>query len=443
MRYSTDTYTVAGRNPDGSVIRLVQPQCAMAIVDYRNGYITALIGGRQAPTGSMQFNRSYQSTMPVGSSIKPLAVYGPAIEKGSGAGTVYYDYQMKIEGWDSVNGYPANNSRSYSGRTTMRRAFVQSLNVTAAQALMYDVGLDDAYNTLVNLGVEPSHISKTGSGLALGSSGITPLEMAGAYSAIANMGEYIQPIAFTRVEDHNGNVILDMLSKQQRRRVFSESTAWQITNLMRDVATSNSRTNVPGQTVYGKTGTNSDNRGVFFAGFTGYYVGCVWIGSDAYKPLTSSAQGGVYGAPLFAAVMTEVHKGLPNKPANSVDPASIGVQKVEYCDHSGKLATEACPSKHTDYGCPEKMEPCDLHRHVTICKTSGMLATEFCPESERETATIILVPQRGLLHYMYYNENNRFISLIGTPVTSMSSCKLHTQHDGQNDSTPDAGENEG
>ncbi len=428
MRYSADSYTVIGRNPDGSVIRLTQPQAAVAAVDYRNGYIVALVGGRQAPNGSLEFNRSYQSTMPVGSSIKPIAVYGPAIEKGCGVGSVYYDYQMKINGWDSEKGYPANNSRTYSGLVTMRRAFVGSLNTSAAQALLYDVGLDDSYNTLIKLGVDPDHISKTGSGLALGSSGIPPLEMAGAFSCIANGGIYIEPIAFTKITDKNGNVIVDMLARQETRRVFTESTAYQITSMMRDVATSNSRTNVPGQTVYGKTGTNSENRGVFFAGFTGYYTGCIWIGSDAYKQLPSNAQGGVYAAPLFASVMKAIHKGLPDRlPVSAdVDPASIGVEMIQYCNISGKKATSSCPSTHTDYGNPANVPDCDVHKTVQICSESHALAKSTCPAECLTTATLIMIPQKGALNYMYYNEHSRFVAITGgEPTLNMSSCKVH------------------
>ena len=115
---------------------------------------------------------------------------------------------------------------------------------------MYDVGLDRAYDTLVQLGVDPEHISKTGSGLALGSSGITPLEMAGAFSCIANMGVYNEPIAFTKLEDKNGNVIIDMLAKQDTHRVFSESTAWQLIDLLYTVVNSGAtRARVSGQTV--------------------------------------------------------------------------------------------------------------------------------------------------------------------------------------------------
>ncbi len=429
MRSSTDNYTVVGTNPDGSVIRLVQPQAAMAVVDFRNGHIIALVGGRQAPTGSLQFNRSYQSTMPVGSSIKPISVYAPAIEKGAGIGSVYYDFQMRIKGWgtDADKGYPANNSRSYNNAPVqMRRAITASLNTTAAQALMYDVGLDDSYNYLKKMGVPEEHISKTGSGLALGSSGITPLEMAGAYTAIANLGTYIEPIAFTKIVDKDGNIIVDMESKQEKRRVFSESTAWQITDMMRSVALGNSRTNVPGQTVYGKTGTNSDNKGVFFAGFTGYYVGCTWIGSDAYKSLVSSAQGGGYAAPLFAAVMKAVHKGLPNKAANDVDPESIGVVKMQYCSVSGKKATAACPSTHTEYGNPASIPDCELHSTVKICNASGGLATDYCPSNGITEKSITMVPSSGILNDMYNNNHSIFVRVAGEAVLNMSKCSVHS-----------------
>ncbi len=430
MRYESDSYTIIGRNPDGTVIRLVQPQAAVAVMDYRTGYVVALVGGRQAPSGSLEFNRAYQSTMPVGSSIKPIAVYAPAIENGKNIGSVYYDYAMPLEGWDSAKGYPANNSRSYSGLVTMRKAFVNSLNTSAAQALLYDVGIENSYNTLVNLGVKPEHISKTGSGLALGSSGITPLEMAGAFSAIANMGEYVEPIAFTKVERADGTVRIDMLKQQERRRVFSESTAWQVTDMMRSVATSGikNRIAVPGQTVYGKTGTNSESRGVFFAGFTGYYTCCVWVGSDAYKPLQSNAQGSAYAGPLFAAVMKELHKGLPDKKANTVDPATIGVKKLRYCSVTGMLASSSCLKTHTEYGNPKEMKYCNLHKVVQICTESGMLATATCPKDKVEKQSVIhSVPSSGLLRHMYRVSNASFVSAAGKLANQLQPCNIqHT-----------------
>lgn len=427
MRYESDSYTIIGRNPDGTVIRLVQPQTAVAVMDYRTGYVVALVGGRQAPSGSLEFNRAFQSTMPVGSAIKPIAVYAPAIEAGKSIGSVYYDYAMPLEGWDSAKGYPANNSRSYSGLVTMRKAFVNSLNTSAAQALLYDVGIENSYNTLISLGVDPDHISKTGSGLALGSSGITPLEMAGAFSAIANMGEYIEPIAFTKVERADGSVRIDMLQQQERRRVLSESTAWQVTDMMRSVATSGIKNKiaVPGQTVYGKTGTNSESRGVFFAGFTGYYTCCVWVGSDAYKPLQSNAQGSAYAGPLFSAVMTELHKGLPDKKANDVDPATIGVKKLKYCSVTGMLASSSCVTTHTEYGNPTNMKYCNVHKVVQICTESGMIATASCPKDKvQKQSAIYTLPKTGLLAHMYKVSNTSFVAAAGKMMNQLEQCNI-------------------
>lgn len=426
MRYESDSYTISGRNPDGTVIRLVQPQCAVAVMDYHNGHIIALVGGRQAPTGSLQFNRAYQSTMPVGSSIKPIAVYAPAIEAGLGVGSVFYDEAFTIKGWDSENGYPMNNSRSFAGKVTMRKAFVNSLNTSAAQALLYNVGIENSVKTLENLGIAPDHISATGSGLALGSSGITPLEMAGAFSAIANLGVYIEPIAFTKIVDQNGNTVIDKESAQTKNRVFSQSTAWQVASMMRDVATGGiaSRVAVSGQTVYGKTGTNSESRGVFFAGFTGYYTCCVWIGSDAYKPLQSNAQGSQYAGPLFSAVMNALHQGKPNKAFSDVKPETIGVQEVEYCDVSGNLASPSCLDTHTDYGAPSKMQTCDMHKTVEICTDSGNLATDKCPQAKRQTKSAALIPKSGMLNNIYYNYNEYFITIAGTPYDQLSYCTV-------------------
>ncbi len=427
MRYESDSYTVIGRNPDGTVIRLTQPQAAVAVMDYHNGYVVALVGGRQAPSGSLQFNRAYQSTMPVGSSIKPIAVYAPAIEAGKGIGSVYYDYAMPIKGWDSAKGYPANNSRSYSGLVTMRKAFVNSLNTSAAQALLNDVGIENSFNTLVKLGVNPEHVSKTGSGLALGSSGITPLEMAGAFSAIANMGVYIEPIAFTKIEDKNGNIVIDMKEKQEKRRVFAESTAWQVTDMMRSVATSGikNRIAVAGQTVYGKTGTNSESRGVFFAGFTGYYTCCVWVGSDAYKPLQSNAQGSSYAGPLFSAVMNVLHKGLPNKAANTIAPASIGVKRLRFCSVTGMLASNSCLVTHTEYGVSTNMKYCNVHKVMEICSESQMLATANCPKDKVVKQSVMhSVPSSGILKYMYTASNANFIAAAGKLASQLTACTI-------------------
>lgn len=438
MLYSTDNYTVVGQNPDGSVIRLIQPQVSVSVVDYHNGYIVALVGGRQAPTGSRQLNRATQSAQPVGSSIKPLTVYGPAIELGAGIGSIYYDVAAPLNGWTGGNGYPQNNNRSFAGRTTVRKCIVNSTNVTAAQALLYDVTVERAYQYLKDLNVTMDKINKTPAGLALGTSGITTLDMAGAYTAFANMGVYVEPITFTKVEDKDGNVVLDMLAMQDKHRVYSESTAWQIIDCMRSVGEATSSASVKGQTVYGKTGTVSEHRGAFFAGFTGYYIGMVWLGSDNYRPLPDSVGGTSGAAPIFSAVMTPLHAGLENKKATDVDPETIGVVKMKYCDISGKRATDACQKTHTEYGNPENIPDCDLHKLVKICSASGKQVTQYCPEEECTETVIITVPQSGYLRDLYLNNYKLFVNTVGgAPTMQVSSCNVHTEF-GTITPTPDA-----
>lgn len=432
MRYDSDKYTIIGRNPDGTAIRLIQPQASSVIIDYRTGQIKAMVNGRQTSSGRKEFNRPYQSTMPVGSSIKPIAVYGPALDKGRAPGTIYYNQPTPIQGWGTEKGYPSNYGNSgYNGNVTMREGLRRSLNTVAAQILMYDVGIETAKNYLINLGVNPDHINADGPGLALGSSGITPLEMAGAYTAIANLGEYIQPISFTKITDRNGNVILDMVARQERRQVFKQSSAWLLIDMLYtnlNTAGNISQAVFKGQTIYGKTGTNSDQRGVFFTGFTGYYVASCWVGSDAYKPLISSATGAKYAAPLWHDIMEPIHKGLENKPATTVTPEELGIKKLKFCKYSGRLATSACPETVEDYGVESELilDPCPSHVELRICTQTGGIATDLCPSYT--VKKFKLLPPGTELEYLYHNHPDIFSRYYGSvdTIQGYSPCTVHT-----------------
>lgn len=428
MRYDSDKYTNDGKNPDGSYRTLIQPQAASVVVDYRNGYITAMVGGRQAPTGLKTYNRAYRSTMPVGSAIKPIAVYAPAIEAGLAPGTIFYDTRSPIRNWDTELGYPRNyNDKGYSGAMTMRTALTKSTNTVAAQMLMYYVGAENSYNTLVALGVDPAHINRDGPGLALGTSGVTPLEMAGAYSAIANMGVYIQPISFTKIVDKNGVTILDMLAKQERRQVFSQSTAYMMIDLLNYALTANkSKALLSGQTVGGKTGTTMESRGVFFAGFSGYYTCAVWIGSDAYKPLVSSSTGASHAAKLWHNIMSPLHEGLANRPIADLDADSLGIKKVKFCKYSGKLATDACPETVSDIGLYSDLitDVCTSHQKVVICTDTNCIATSSCVHTKE--ISVLTLPTKGQLLYMYNNHHDIYSQYWDEPTGNITICGLHT-----------------
>lgn len=195
------------KNSDGTIDEVVQPQTAAVVIDYRTGHIVAMVGSRDEPTRKKLLNRAYQSNMPIGSSIKPVAVYAEALESGASPNSVLLNFASAIEGYGG-RGYPGGGL-STQGPVTLRTGVVKSLNVVAARTLFEYVGTQKSKETLVELGIDPSHINADGPGLALGTSGISMLELTAAYSALANDGTYLEPVAFTRVEDAQGNVILD------------------------------------------------------------------------------------------------------------------------------------------------------------------------------------------------------------------------------------------
>lgn len=428
MRYDADKYSIIGTNPDGSAQTLIQPQAASTVIDYRTGYIVAMVGGRQAPTALKTYNRAYQSTMPVGSSIKPIAVYGPAIEAGLAPGSIMYDTKSPIRNWDTEFGYPRNyNDSGYRGALSLRSALTKSTNTVAAQILMYYVGAENSYNTLVALGVNPEHIQRDGPGLALGTSGIPTLEMAGAYSAIANMGQYIQPISFTKITDKDGNIVLDMLARQERRQVFKSSTAYQLIDMLTSaLRTNKSKALIDGQTVGGKTGTTMESRGVFFSGFSGYYACAVWIGSDNYKPLASSTTGSSHAAKLWHNIMAPLHDALENKPIADLDADSLGIKKVEFCKYSGKLATEHCKDTFVDIGLYSDLitDPCTCHGEETICMDTGCIATPFCPNTKK--IEILNLPDKGQLPFMYENYRDIYRQYWEDPTPLLLLCGQHS-----------------
>ena len=382
MRYSNDR-TERSSLGGGEYITLVQPQAAAAVMDWHTGELVAIVGGRSEPVQKLQLNRAYQTSMPVGSSLKPLSVYGPAFDLGYSPGTPVLNLPIPITGWyidGNTLGFPQNyGGGGYTGVESMRYAMTKSHNTSTAHVLMDYVGIENSVTYLLKLGVDPNHILATGSGLALGSSGISVIEMATAFGAVANMGEYQESYAFTQVLNPDGSTYIDVQQVQLTRQVFKQSTAWLLMSVLYNCVGSSgtgSRANFGNISVLGKTGTNSNNIGVFFAGMTGYYSGAVWIGSDKYRPLTSDATGGSYAAPLWAAVMQAVHyvTGCTTDQAITTrSPESVGLVQMTVCGVSGMLPTSAC--RHdangyeliTDYylSGTEPTQSCNMHRVVS------------------------------------------------------------------------------
>ena len=434
-------------NPDGTINEKAQPQAASVIIDHTKNEIVAMVGGRTPPQQAKEFNRAYQSVIQVGSSIKPLAVYGPALDLGASPATVIINAPIRIDGWDTERGYPNNfGGGGFTGVSTLRNAIVRSLNYCAGRLLLENVGLETSANYLELLGVNSDHISVTGSGLSLGTSPITPLEMAVAYSVIANGGVFRPCYAFSRVVDGFGNTILDAekLKNEGAREVFKPDTDWMLVDLLKNAVNSGTGGNakINGITTAGKTGTNSDFHGVFFAGFTPYYTASIWIGHDGGAALSSAAQGGNAAAPLWKAIMQPLHNGLADKPILPGTAEELGWSRVRICAVSGMRATDVCEldtkfKPVTEYVRAQDApkDRCTLHRKADICTESKLPVSEYCPkEVEIRDSEYLFIDKKSPLYALRTIPNDTLqgyfegiVMEIDRPKDTDYVCNLHTE----------------
>lgn len=428
---------------DGTVIETVEPQAAAVVIDYRTGELRAVIGGRDEPSVRKGINRASQSYTEVGSSIKPLAVYGPALDLGYSPASITYNMDGPIVGWNTEKGYPSGGLDSRYGPVTFRRALMSSLNVPASRILMDDVTPAISAQYLYNLGASEDKINVDGAGLALGTSGLTPIQMSAAYATIANGGVYNKPLSFTKVLDASGNVILDADEVRETHRVFQESTAWLLVDMMTDAVKSGTGTKakITDMTVAGKTGTNSDYASVYFAGITPYYVSTLWVGHDyPVNKLKKGSSGGDEAAPLWQAYMSKILEGMEDKPIIDADPTSLGLVKRTICPVSGLLATDACKddADHkpvTDWFLADKAptEYCDMHVTVSICSAENAIATQFCPPELLQTISYILIRPDNPL---YAFDDEYLLKALPTAVrtelsteefvASLKTCTVHS-----------------
>jgi len=395
---------------------LPQPQAAAVVMD-KEGYLKAIVGGRTPPTNKRELNRAMTPVM-MGSTIKPVSVYGPALEEGESPATIYHNIPVKIEGWAADQDFPRNyGGGGYTGPTSMREGLRRSLNVVAAQTLTYDVGFETSKTYLEGLGIDPSHIQVNGSGLALGTSSITPVELAGAYSAISNGGTFNDPISVLKVIDKDGNTIIDRTQNRLQRKIFSESTSWLLVDMLKDAAKNGTGKNalIPGMTVAGKTGTNTEYKGVAFAGFTPYYTGVVWIGHDEGKPLGDGVQGARYAAPLWQAFMARIHEeaGLEDRDILDKGPEELGLVQKRICKISGKLAGSNCPSEDVivDWFNPSSVptETCTQHGVIQVCEETGKFPAPYCPDEAIATKSVYFLESSSPYWQLSQSEINKWI----------------------------------
>lgn len=282
-------------------------QSAMAVVDTNNGAVLAMIGGRDY-TVRRGLNRATQMRRQPGSALKPLAVYGPALELGYTTASVLLDEKTSFGGYT-----PRNAGDRYYGLVTMRTAIRNSLNTTAVR-LLEEIGLDASIQYLNKMGI-PTRNSDRNLSLALGSMtyGVTPVELAAAYVPYANGGIYHQPYCVEKIETVDGSNVYER--KDSGKQVLSAQNAFLMTSLLQSVVSSGTGTrmlaaNTP---IAGKTGTVSmtgGNRDIWMTAYTPEISVAVWMGydqTDAKHKISNGITGGRNTASLAAAFFKKAY----------------------------------------------------------------------------------------------------------------------------------------
>ena len=377
--------------PNGeSITYTMQPQASMTVIDQSTGEVKAIVGGRGDKTANKTLNRATDTKRQPGSTFKILSAYAPALDIGGMTLASVQDdapYTYSNAAHTPVNNY----DKSYRGFTTIREGITYSINIVAVKTLT-DIGVDIGYEYLQNFGFSTLCDSDRTQALALGgiTNGVTNLELTAAYATIANGGTYTKPRFYTKILDHDGNVLID--NTPQTHTVLKETTAWLLTNAMEDVLTNGTGrpAHFNGMPQAGKSGTTSSDRDALFAGYTPYYTCVVWGGYDDNAELSYTT----YPKTLWKSVMGRIHENLDYKDFNKPD----GITTATVCKKSGKLAVAGlCDSDprgsmvESEYfasGTVPK-DYCDHHVRVTIDLSTGGIATDTCPEELRSSNVYI------------------------------------------------------
>ena len=387
--------TIVGVNDevyDESISLTPQPQVSLTVEDQHTGYVVAMVGGRGTKEGSKTLNRATDSKRQPGSTFKIVAVYAPALDSaGLTLATMINDAPFNY-----ANGRPVNNwwGSEYRGLNSLRQGIIQSMNIVAVKTLTLitpQLGFDYVKNFGFTTVVEREEVVINGQtqvfsdiqqSLALGglTRGVTNEELNAAYASIANGGTYIKPKLYTKVVDHDGNVILDN-TQPDSRQVIKETTAWLLTSAMQDVVTegTGASVNFGNMAIAGKTGTTSDYNDVWFSGYTPYYTATTWTGYDNNVKLRKGEERSL-AKKLWRAVMSKIHEELPS--ASFQMPAS-GIVQATVCARSGKLPIAGlCDGTlKTEYFAEGTVptDSCDVHYQGSICQYSNLPACEQCP----------------------------------------------------------------
>lgn len=379
--------------------KIRQPQAAMVICDNKTGAVKAMVGGRNV-TGELLYNRAVNPRQ-TGSSIKPLSVYSSALQIGADAAKsdtplTYgeFDANQRTSGYGNywtaasrindakmvVDGrvWPENVYQGYRGMITMRRAVEISCNVAAVRVFQ-QVGAAYAANQLEKFGI--TTIVRDGSAndmnpaaLALGGQtvGVSPLEMASAYTTFPALGVHHAYSCYTEVKNSHDETIL--LAEPESTKVLDEGVAFITADILRTVVAQGGGTDAAtwNQVAAGKTGTTSDQYDVWFCGFTPQYSAALWIGNDVNLELNDNSTA---AARLWGIIMSYATEGMTGDFVSK--PDSVIQKNGEYFVSGTETGTSSPPTT------PKQTEESEVL--VEACADSGYIATPWC--TNRTTIT--------------------------------------------------------
>ena len=350
------------------------PQSGIIIIDY-TGRVVATVGGRGEKTANRVLNRAVDSTRQPGSSIKPIAVYAPAIDLGLVTySTIMPDKKITLK---NNAKWPSNYNNARYWDMPVEEAIQRSLNTVPAQLMemltpqrSFDFLTNNLhFSTLVKSArlKDGIHTDIDYSPLTLGglTYGVKCIEMAAAYQVFGNGGFYNKPYTFYYVEQEKNGVTEVLLQNQPTNQfALNEDTAYVMNRLLQRVINAKVATayglQIGSLETFGKTGTTDDNKDVYFVGGTPYYVGACWFGYDDNKELRSNQTS--YAKSLWKKSMTALHAGLPKK---TFDKKGNTIE-LEYCYATGKIATSGCPKKAVGVYKPEFVpDVCTAHGGTT------------------------------------------------------------------------------
>jgi penicillin-binding protein 1A len=322
-------------------------QAALLSIESGTGLVKAMVGGKDFR--ETQFNRAFQSRRQPGSAFKPV-IYAAALdkqfdepEKFYSPATVIIDSPIVFKDEErDFEWKPKNYKEKFFGPTLMRDALAKSRNVVTIKILR-DIGIEYAIGYASSLGIN-SELSKDLS-IALGSSGVSLLELTNAYSVFANQGFLIEPVFITRIEDRNGNVIEETVPA--RTKVIEKTTAYLMTHMLEGVVKYGTgwRIKKLGRPAAGKTGTTNNLFDAWFMGYTPEFITGVWVGFDDEAPLGQSETGSRAASPIWLGFMKRVLDGEPVK----IFPVPDGIVFSNIDADTGLLPI--AESKNTVYVC--------------------------------------------------------------------------------------------